>query len=165
MVLRELALEGLAVGGALTARSTAPPIHARIMQAKRSAACGASAAWDTTNRTLGARSALRAWRLLSIAHPQRSSIKPVNCQAVPHSASARSRCRGDCRSQRGERAAPKVTTFKPAAFRKRRVRSALLLHRRRNCVSMPALGEGGAAEEAPWSSEPRAPGNTLRPDC
>jgi hypothetical protein len=34
MVLRELALEGLALGGALTARSTAPPIHARIMQAK-----------------------------------------------------------------------------------------------------------------------------------
>src|SRR5262249_47003650 len=31
---------------------------------KRSAACGASAARDTTSRTLGAHSALRAWRLL-----------------------------------------------------------------------------------------------------
>src|SRR5262249_33028587 len=96
---------------------------------------------------------------------QRSWVKPVNCQAVPHSARARSRCRGGCHSQRDERAAPKVTAFKPP-----RSESAAL--GQRSCfiaaaiaLACPPSGRGSMAEEASWSSEPRAPGNTLGPDC
>src|SRR5262249_5375962 len=87
LALEGSALEELTLGEILLARSTAPPINAKMRQAKAPPQLAAQARRRTQQTELWVHIVRSGHgRLLRVALPQRSlqRVKPANCQAVPH---------------------------------------------------------------------------------